>query len=312
MPKQSFYLPDLGEGLSEATLRHWHIQVGQTIETGAIIAVVETAKTMIELPSPYTGTVHRLLAKIDEKIIVGQALFSLETNAPSIVGHCENHTDTLAPTQPPSPPKPYSTLDPHLPKDLQAMAHFVTQAHKETVPVTLHGLINIPHTQGLTACLLKALTTACHAAPKLHAHYQAFRYYRPQKTLCVGLAVHGEHGLSLPVIDSVAQKSIPTLQEEILALKQHNTPHLEATKASLVVSNFGSLGGRFGTPLLAPPCVCSLGIGQAFIEHNQLKLPLSITLDHRVASGADAALFMQALEPALQETLNQYAPVVSH
>ena len=60
---EEFTLPDLGEGLTESELVAWHVAVGDTVELNQIIAEVETAKAIVELPSPYAGVVAALHAE---------------------------------------------------------------------------------------------------------------------------------------------------------------------------------------------------------------------------------------------------------
>ncbi|WP_346265663.1 biotin/lipoyl-containing protein [Microbacterium esteraromaticum] len=59
---QVFRLPDLGEGLTEAGLVQWLVKVGDTITTDQAIAEVETAKSVVELPSPFAGSSRRCTA----------------------------------------------------------------------------------------------------------------------------------------------------------------------------------------------------------------------------------------------------------
>jgi pyruvate dehydrogenase E2 component (dihydrolipoamide acetyltransferase) len=66
-----FRLPDLGEGLTEAGLVQWLVQVGDTIRTDQAIAEVETAKSVVELPSPYAGVVVALHGAPGDTIDVG-------------------------------------------------------------------------------------------------------------------------------------------------------------------------------------------------------------------------------------------------
>ena len=66
-----FRLPDLGEGLTEAGLVQWLVAVGDTIVTDQAIAEVETAKSIVELPSPFAGVVTALHGEPGETIDVG-------------------------------------------------------------------------------------------------------------------------------------------------------------------------------------------------------------------------------------------------
>ena len=56
-----YLLPDVGEGLTEAEIVSWKVKVGDTVEINDIVVEIETAKSLVELPSPYAGTVTGLL-----------------------------------------------------------------------------------------------------------------------------------------------------------------------------------------------------------------------------------------------------------
>ncbi|GAA2541874.1 dihydrolipoamide acetyltransferase family protein [Mycolicibacterium diernhoferi] len=75
---KTFLLPDLGEGLTEAELLSWSVGVGDTVTLNQIIAEVETAKAMVELPSPYAGTVLALHAAAGTTVDVGKPLIDFE------------------------------------------------------------------------------------------------------------------------------------------------------------------------------------------------------------------------------------------
>lgn len=78
MARQTFMLPDLGEGLTEAELVNWLVGVGDEIKVDQPIAEVETAKSMVEVPSPFAGTVAELHGKAGDTIDVGKPLISVE------------------------------------------------------------------------------------------------------------------------------------------------------------------------------------------------------------------------------------------
>lgn len=76
---REFPLPDLGEGLTESEIVAWRVAVGDRVELNQIIADVETAKAVVELPSPYAGVITALHAAEGETIDVGAPLFSCDT-----------------------------------------------------------------------------------------------------------------------------------------------------------------------------------------------------------------------------------------
>ena len=76
---REFPLPDLGEGLTESEIVAWRVAVGDRVELNQIIAEVETAKAVVELPSPYAGVITALHAAEGETVNVGEPLFSCDT-----------------------------------------------------------------------------------------------------------------------------------------------------------------------------------------------------------------------------------------
>ncbi len=73
-----FLLPDLGEGLTEADLVNWLVAEGDTIVVDQPIAEVETAKSLVEVPSPFGGTVHQLHGAAGDTMDVGKPLLSVD------------------------------------------------------------------------------------------------------------------------------------------------------------------------------------------------------------------------------------------
>ena len=78
-PLQHFVLPDLGEGLAEAELVAWHVAVGDEVALNQVLVEVETEKAVVELPSPFAGTVVDLLAGAGETVSVGAPLIAIDT-----------------------------------------------------------------------------------------------------------------------------------------------------------------------------------------------------------------------------------------
>ena len=70
----TFHLPDLGEGLQEAEIVSWHVKEGDDVRVDQLMVSVETAKAVVEVPSPYTGKITRLLAKAGDVVATHQAL----------------------------------------------------------------------------------------------------------------------------------------------------------------------------------------------------------------------------------------------
>ncbi len=72
-----FLLPDVGEGLTEAEIVSWKVKVGDTIEINDVIVEIETAKSLVELPSPFEGQVLALMVSEGETVEVGVPIISI-------------------------------------------------------------------------------------------------------------------------------------------------------------------------------------------------------------------------------------------
>ena len=96
MTEQTFVLPDVGEGLTEAEIVQWRVAPGDTVAVNDVIVEIETAKSLVELPSPYSGTVGELLASEGSTVEVGAPIIT--------IGAAD--AGTPAPAEPVSVPEP--------------------------------------------------------------------------------------------------------------------------------------------------------------------------------------------------------------
>jgi 2-oxoisovalerate dehydrogenase E2 component (dihydrolipoyl transacylase) len=74
----TFHLPDLGEGLAEAEIVSWHVHEGDEVQVDQPMMSVETAKAVVEVPSPYTGKILKLLANAGDVVATGQAVVDFQ------------------------------------------------------------------------------------------------------------------------------------------------------------------------------------------------------------------------------------------
>src|SRR4028118_2267822 len=72
-----FKLPDVGEGLTEAEIVSWHVKVGDTVAVNDVVVEIETAKSLVELPIPFAGTVSKLLVPAGQTVAVGTPIISI-------------------------------------------------------------------------------------------------------------------------------------------------------------------------------------------------------------------------------------------
>ncbi|HAJ17973.1 MAG TPA: branched-chain alpha-keto acid dehydrogenase subunit E2, partial [Microbacterium sp.] len=78
MSTQTFVLPDVGEGLTEAEIVTWKVAPGDAVQVNDVLVEIETAKSLVELPSPFTGTVGETLVEEGVTIAVGTPIVTIE------------------------------------------------------------------------------------------------------------------------------------------------------------------------------------------------------------------------------------------
>jgi 2-oxoisovalerate dehydrogenase E2 component (dihydrolipoyl transacylase) len=97
---KEFRLPDVGEGLTEADIIRWHVKPGDTVTVNQIIVEIETAKAVVELPSPYAGTVAGLLVPEGATADVGTPIISVDVGGGAQNGGTVQPADDLVPALP--------------------------------------------------------------------------------------------------------------------------------------------------------------------------------------------------------------------
>jgi pyruvate dehydrogenase E2 component (dihydrolipoamide acetyltransferase) len=137
----------------------------------------------------------------------------------------------------------------------------------------------------------------------------------------IGFATDTEHGLMVPVVRDVDKKSIIQIAGEIQDLStraRNRTIELEELRGgTFTISNVGALGGAFATPIIVHPEVailCSLRAKKRPVVLNdeiaaRTIMPLTISFDHRVLDGADAARFMTHVITLLEDPMRMLVDV---
>ncbi len=96
MNNQTFNLPDLGEGLPEAEIVSWHVKEGDQVQLDQPMLSVETAKAVVEVPSPHTGRIVRLHAKVGDTVKTGKPLVDFDLPASSGPSPATRHPSPAA------------------------------------------------------------------------------------------------------------------------------------------------------------------------------------------------------------------------
>ncbi len=84
MAQSEFPLPDVGEGLTEAEIVSWKVKPGDSVAVNQVLVEIETAKSLVELPSPFAGTVTALLAEEGATVEVGAPIIRVDSAGGSI------------------------------------------------------------------------------------------------------------------------------------------------------------------------------------------------------------------------------------
>jgi len=373
-----FDLPDLGEGLAEAEIHEWHVKVGDTVKVDQPLVTMETAKAVVEVPSPQAGKIKKLYGNKGEIIKTHSPLveFEGEHDSPqkdkgTVVGNLEESTTVLdegdmiigAPKQAtlavkampavralakqlnvdlslvsPSGPqgqitaedvKKHASLQTNhstktkMPGQVEAlhgvrraMAMAMTHSHQEVVPVTIIDDADITHitaNSDITVSLIQAMIAGIKAEPALNAWYDGKTLERClMKDINLGLAMDTEEGLFVPVLKNVEQKNPEELRNQInefkKTVKARTVAPSELQGATITLSNFGMIAGRYATPIIVPPMVAILGCGRLREEPRVINgkievrkiIPLSLTFDHRSVTGGEATRFLGALIKKLE------------
>ena len=167
----------------------------------------------------------------------------------------------------------------------------------------------------ITAILVKVVAAALRVFPQLNSSIDLPAgeiVYK--KYVNIGVAVETDRGLLVPVIRDADAKNIRQLSVELVQLSEKaRTRKISLTDMQgwcFSISNLGSLGGSFFTPIVNTPEVAILGVSRAQTEPvysketggfaPRLMLPLSLSYDHRVVDGADGIRFLRWVVEALE------------
>ncbi|WP_457787721.1 dihydrolipoamide acetyltransferase family protein [Pseudomonas sp. PL-6] len=199
----------------------------------------------------------------------------------------------------------------------RSMALNMARAHAEVVPVVIVGDADLHRWREARDPLVRiaqAIAVACAAEPVLNSWFDGKGLsIRRHAQLDLGIAVDTPYGLFVPVLRNVGARSAEDLKEGVARLRAdvraRSIPPQEMMGATLTLSNFGTLFGRYANPVVVPPQVAIIGAGGIRDEPVAVDgqvvvhpiLPLSLTFDHRAVTGGEAARFLKALVEALQQ-----------
>ena len=131
----------------------------------------------------------------------------------------------------------------------------------------------------------------------------------------IGIAVQTDQGLMVPVLKIVERKNIAEIAKEIEALaercRNRTIDTMDLKGSTFTITNYGSVGGTYATPIINPGEAAILGTGRIFDRavldektgkvKNVKILPISLTFDHQILDGAEASEFIETLKGYLEE-----------
>ena len=207
---------------------------------------------------------------------------------------------------------------PHLVKAWNEIPH-VTQFDEIDVTDMEHfrkNLIDLNTKEKITitplAFIMKALVNGMKKYPNFNSSLESTgENIIYKKYFHIGIAIDTPHGLMVPKIRNVDQKDLLTLSNELRKIsklsKELKIDKKEFFGGSMTISSLGGIGGSFFTPIINNPEVAIIGIGkteikQVFIDEKfiaRAMMPISLSYDHRIIDGAEAARFCQDLKLSL-------------
>jgi 2-oxoisovalerate dehydrogenase E2 component (dihydrolipoyl transacylase) len=211
-----------------------------------------------------------------------------------------------------TPPSVAATGQPEQLKGVRRnMARVMADAHAKVVPTTLADDADI-HAwlpgNDITVRLIRALVRACKTVPALNAWFDGENLTRTlHPHVDIGIAVDTDDGLFVPALRNADALDATGLRTAINRLRtqveDRSIPPSELSGYTISLSNFGVFAGRYATPVVVPPCVAIVAAGKGrhqmtpvmggFESHRVI--PLSLTFDHRAATGGEAARFLKAM-----------------
>ncbi len=192
----------------------------------------------------------------------------------------------------------------------RAMALAMAKTRDTTVNTTIYDKAYIDNWlpgSDISVRLVRAILAASMVEPSLNAWFDGEKMERTLNPhVDLGIAVDSPHGLSVPVIRAAEVLSPAELRAEINRLRQavygKTIKPEELKHPSITLSNFGMIAGLFATPIVIPPQIAIVATGRIDEELRLTNggiiksryVPVSLSFDHRGATGGDAARYLAA------------------
>ena len=199
----------------------------------------------------------------------------------------------------------------------RAMAQNMMLANAEVASATIMDDADIHAWQAggnVMLRLIRAVVAACKAEPSLNAWYDSQRIGRyVVKKVDLGIAVDTPDGLLVPVLRNVGERDMADvaqgLDDLVRDTRNRKVPPEELRGHTITLSNYGTIAGRYASPVVVPPTVAIVGSGRIRdqvvaadgVPAVHRVIPLSLTFDHRAVSGGEAGRFLAAMMADLRQ-----------
>ena len=385
-----FRLPDIGEGIVEATIVDWLVTEGDSVKNDQIIVKIETDKAVADLPSPIAGTILKInflksalvnvgatlcligekgekieikknetiIKKIFEKSVISEKVLASPVVRKSAI---ERGIDLSSIKSSGDGGRILLTdldISANVKVDVQKSANFVSQKKydlfgyvervpfkgvrkiiaqnmikslQQTAPVTSMDDIDVTKLWALRQrekehfalegikltfmpFVIKAVISALQKHPILNSSLEGDEIII-KKYFNIGVAVQTDVGLMVPVVKIAEKKSVSEIAKEITNLaekcRDRTIDIMDLKGSTFTITNYGSIGGNYGTPIINLGEAGILGLGSIFDKvvldeesekvRNVKILPVSLTFDHQIIDGAQAVDFLKTLKNLLEE-----------
>lgn len=199
----------------------------------------------------------------------------------------------------------------------RAMAQNMVLANSEVASATIMDDADIQdwtEDQHVMLRLIRAVVAGCRAEPSLNAWYDGQRIGRYLvKKIDLGIAVDTPDGLLVPVLRNIGERDSADIARGLGDLvrdtRARKVPAEELRGHTITLSNYGTIAGRYASPVVVPPTVAIVGSGRIrdqVVAYNgapavRRTIPLSLTFDHRAVNGGEAGRFLGAMMEDLEK-----------
>jgi len=314
------WMPKFGMTMQEGTITQWLKQEGDRIEKGEPLYTVETDKVVTDVESPATGILKKIIVAEGETIPVGEIVAIIDfveeqtspAEGPESAGSTERRSADVGSEAARAPSRGQAiplvgvrrTVAERMSESVRTMAQVTLVTETDaTELVKLREELRRHSDVSYTDIVVKVVASALRRHPLLNSRMEG-EEIRILEQINVGVAVAVEGGLVVPVIHDADAKSVREIAQETTALAAKARSSClnvdELTGGTFTVTNLGMYDIDAFTPIINPPQAAILGVGRinhkpAIYQDSMVKramIHLSLTFDHRVLDGAEAAEFL--------------------